>query len=106
MIALLGCSRTIQWPHLRSPGSATDQRAYAANLVDPYAAPEAGPNIEDTRPRDFNRPYSEPKRVQQNPIPSIKRHPRFPGQYIPPTVEQPPAAWGAPAAAGPSVIGP
>src|SRR5207249_2786888 len=76
MAGVTGC-QSIQWPQFFSWGNSRTQRAYAANVIDPYPVPEAGPNIEDTRPRDFNRPYSEPKRAQSNPFAGLKRQSRF-----------------------------
>lgn len=96
-LASTGCHK-IQFPDLYAPGPIENQRLNAAGIstpvedtddfsylinerqprrmVDPYAAPEVGPNIDDTRPRDFNRPSSEPKRIQANPIARIKRYNR------------------------------
>lgn len=76
MITSAGC-QSIQWPQFFSWGNVKSQRLYAANVIDPYPVPEAGPNIEDTRPRDFNRPYSEPRRVQSSPYANQARNSRF-----------------------------
>jgi hypothetical protein len=100
MATACGC-QNIQWPQFFSWGSVRNQRLYAANVIDPYAVPEAGPNIEDTRPRDFNRPYSETRRVQSSPYANQARQPRvqFPWKVPPAPSEELPAStpvWSQP----------
>lgn len=57
-----GCNvPRVQW---HNPGSTVDQRN-SASLHDPYADNDAGPVVEGQRPRDFQKPFAEPKRSQQ-----------------------------------------
>ncbi|MCA9246217.1 MAG: hypothetical protein KDA42_03850 [Planctomycetales bacterium] len=60
-----GCCH--HYPPLRlfNPGPAGHQQARTSRF-DPYPDPDAGPEIMGGRPRDFDTPVPEPKRVQDN----------------------------------------
>ncbi|MDX1944518.1 MAG: membrane or secreted protein [Pirellulaceae bacterium] len=57
-VALSGCAGG---PFARIPGTILQQRL-RASVHDPYLDPDAGPNAEDSRPRDFQQPLPEPVR--------------------------------------------
>jgi hypothetical protein len=61
-----GCTR-LKAPPLFEPGSAELQRLRAERF-DPYAEIEAGPTdaMESVRPRDFQRPAAEPRRIKES----------------------------------------
>jgi hypothetical protein len=60
-----GCCRHYPPINLFQPGSAGQQQARTSRF-DPYPDPDAGPEIVGGRPRDFQEPVAEPKRVQDN----------------------------------------
>ncbi len=47
-----------------SPASALRQQQATATQWDPYADVDAGPRLDSTRPREFDRPAAEPFRAQ------------------------------------------
>lgn len=59
LAAFSGCHAS--WPQIFSPGTVQQQRV-RATIHDPYADNTAGPPID--RPRDFDRPPSDPVRSQ------------------------------------------
>ena len=50
-------------PFARPPGTIQQQRLNGT-VHDPYADPDAGPNTEGFRPRDYQKPWSEAQRTQ------------------------------------------
>jgi hypothetical protein len=58
---LLGCHGG--HPRMRQPGP-TKLQQRAATQFDPYGDNEAGPTIVGGRPREFQRPFSEPVRAK------------------------------------------
>lgn len=59
---LSGCRGT-QQPSLAYPGSVEYQQ-HAAQIHDPFPDVEAGPELLGARPRDYDVPYSNTRRVQ------------------------------------------
>ena len=58
-----GCAHT-GWPWIKRPGTAQEQQR-RAQKYDPYPASSSiggGPPMEGTRPRDYDRPYTETQR--------------------------------------------
>lgn len=65
-ISTVGCASGqtpfgLQWPRLFAPGPIDYQRNNAS-LHDPYADPDAGPEVVGVRPREFQKPLAEPVR--------------------------------------------
>ncbi len=61
LTALCGCK--LPRPNIHQPGPEKVQR-YEATQFDPYGDTDAGPEIVGGRPRDFQRPFSEPERAR------------------------------------------
>ena len=51
-------------PAWSAPGSTAVQRSRAATF-DPYASRDAGPSVEDTRPRDYSQPVNETRQSRR-----------------------------------------
>lgn len=60
LATLTGCQL---WPNLGPPGTIGEQRARAI-VHDPFPDNDLGPEIVSGRPREWNRPSAEPKRLQ------------------------------------------
>jgi hypothetical protein len=56
-----GCN--LYRPGLFEPRTIEQQR-YSASIHDPYGLPDAGPEMEGVRPRDFQQPSAEPARAR------------------------------------------
>jgi hypothetical protein len=56
-------SARVQGPNWNNPGTVAQQRQ-RANVFDPFANNEAGPEIIGGRPRDFQKPMNEATRAQ------------------------------------------
>jgi predicted small lipoprotein YifL len=63
-----GCG--MKRPFERPPGNVDAQRQEAARH-DPYVDNDAGPEVVGGRPRDFNKPWAEPKRNRVNQEPQF-----------------------------------
>ena len=61
LAAACGCQGSSPFGH--PPGTIQQQRLNGT-VHDPYADPEAGPYTEGTRPRDYQKPWSEAQRSQ------------------------------------------
>ena len=57
--ALLGCRSD---GSLLSPPGTIEKQRFNATVFDPYADNDIGPEVEGGRPRDFQKPLSEPDR--------------------------------------------
>jgi hypothetical protein len=62
-LGLGGCGTGMGTPSLLAPGPAREQRA-RAHRFDPYPEMESGPALVGARPREFDRPLTEPVRTQ------------------------------------------
>jgi hypothetical protein len=60
--ALAGCVSPPNWWH---PGPEAYQQR-RAEKTDPYPAVDVGPEVVGGRPRTYDRPATEPKRIQTN----------------------------------------
>jgi hypothetical protein len=59
LLALFAGCRTM-WPRWFAPGN-TQSQQYGATLHDPYPSTYAGPEVVGGRPREFQKPLSEPQ---------------------------------------------
>jgi hypothetical protein len=59
LIQAVGCSSGI---NLWGPRGTMRQQQLDAAVYDPYASPDVGPDVEGSRPRDFQKPFAEPVR--------------------------------------------
>jgi len=57
---LSGC-KTTEWPNWLHPGSEQAQQERALRY-DPYPEPNIGPDVEGSRPRDYDKPLPQPAR--------------------------------------------
>lgn len=63
LVSLGGCSSPSGQTNLFCPGTASYQQRRAERF-DPYAERESGPEIVGARPREYQRPLSEPNRAR------------------------------------------
>ena len=56
--ALVGCRHTAM-PNIAHPGDAASQQKQAVRY-DPYPEPGVAPNVDGSRPREYQTPISEP----------------------------------------------
>ncbi len=64
-LALLSGCRGTQQPSLAYPGSVGYQQ-HAAQIHDPFPEVQGGQQMLGARPRDYDQPYSETRRVQSD----------------------------------------
>jgi hypothetical protein len=58
-VCLPGCG--VSRPKLRAPGTVQQQRANAM-MFDPFTDQDVGPEVVGGRPKDFQKPLSDPER--------------------------------------------
>lgn len=52
----------LEWPRFGYPPGTVEAQRNEASLHDPYPDPDAGPAVVGGRPREFQKPLSEPTR--------------------------------------------
>ncbi len=73
-LGLLGC-QTAAPPNVYHPGPIDYQQHYAQQF-DPWPEVDSAPELVGARPRGFQKPYAEPRRVQNTPWSASRWNPR------------------------------